>query len=578
MPPDAPALSPEQTTALLDILSHHETHREITSFTSPDTIAGYGFPFDDDDDDDASTPAGSTAPILQLLLRRLLPMPGLRDLPRAFWAHVRTLLARLAGADLSSSYDKGSLGTRRVLAAGSSVVLGGVAGGLLGGVVAGGEEDEDGAGDLEGAWGVVLHLFPFHNSDHTNPSLAALMHHILVLSPKGPYLLKLMENVHSLIPYKMIRQTLRVGNAATMINTVTRILLAKLSVTSVTNWFGLTRSDDDGMNLVQRIIALVLSWDASEFRKSADKIERASASAGAGARARAAGRHDADADADDDAAAAAAADDDNPPTEEMLRVIRAYIEEPSSHHDVVRSASERNGQSIMTEIFNASNPHLNARLTEAQHAQCLQYYSSLLSIRDRDRITDVFCRQPPDVFTRALKDLVAAFSPMIRTIHANIDLRDHFDATQAFVEDFIKTSRPKEGADHFSTEERMDDDDNKEGREQEQETKASTSPSVQDYVALLMRHRRSLYRWLHALASQCPDIWESFRVWTDETLVQFRKNEDGRASVPAVLGRLYAGLDPDTQTEVRAALDRHVAYLSALHLVSRARMRDLAAA
>ncbi|EQL00189.1 40S ribosomal protein s19 (s16) [Ophiocordyceps sinensis CO18] len=30
------------------------------------------------------------------------------------------------------------------------------------------------------------------------------------------YLLKLMENVHGLIPYKLIKQTLRVGNAATI--------------------------------------------------------------------------------------------------------------------------------------------------------------------------------------------------------------------------------------------------------------------------------------------------------------------------------------------------------------------------
>lgn len=78
------------------------------------------------------------------------------------------------------------------------------------------------------------------------------MHHVLVLSPEGPYLLKLLENFHNLIPYTMIRQTLRVGNAATMINGMVRLLLAKMGVGALSNWVGLTQNADDGMNLLQK--------------------------------------------------------------------------------------------------------------------------------------------------------------------------------------------------------------------------------------------------------------------------------------------------------------------------------------
>ncbi|KAG6003593.1 hypothetical protein E4U21_001880 [Claviceps maximensis] len=665
MAPHSPTsiLSREQNAALFDILTHYETYREITAFKFPDAVCGYGFPFGDasapggtdevlekdgdgdcdggDGDGDANggDPNGhvdgqkdherekqtqdqhlSTAPLLQLLLTKLLlPMPGLRDLPRAFWSvRLETLLARLGSADLSESYDKSALGTRKVLATGASAVLEMLGRGLLGGLrgdgAQDGDEDEgrqgdgdrygDGDGyqagrkgkqnarhehgedrsdennpesgrydlakadDLYRAWDNVLHalvygdladrLFGhFVESDdleafgpmveastrHNIFHLATLIHHIFVLSPEGQYLLKLIENVQSLIPYKMIRQTLRVGNAATMINGMMRILLAKLSVTSVTNWFGLTQNPDDGMNLVQRIISLVLSWDANDFRKSADKIE----------------------------------DSRSPdaPTGEMLRLIREYIEESRSHHESVRSASQHNEQSIMTEIFNASSPQINDRLTEAQHAKCLEYYSSLLSVRDRDRITDVFCRQPPDMFTQAMKDMVAAYTPMIRTVHASIDLRDHFDALRGFVEDFIKTSRPK---DKDST-----PYPSSEGKKQEDERR-ETFPSVEDYVALLMRHRHAVYKWVHALARQCPDIWESFRIYANETLVQFQKKNNNNskdnkkkscAPVSSVLHKLYAALDPDTQTEVRAAIDRHVTYLSTLNFVSQARMQYL---
>jgi len=65
-------------------------------------------------------------------------------------------------------------------------------------------------------------------------------------------LLKLLESVHRLLPYAMIKQTLRIGNAATMLNGMMKLLLAKLSVGSLSNWVGLTQNADDGVNLLQR--------------------------------------------------------------------------------------------------------------------------------------------------------------------------------------------------------------------------------------------------------------------------------------------------------------------------------------
>jgi len=77
------------------------------------------------------------------------------------------------------------------------------------------------------------------------------MHYTLVLSPKGQYLLKLVDNANKLVPYRVIKQTLKIGNVATMINGLVKIGLAKLSVASVTNWMGLTQTQDEGMNLMQ---------------------------------------------------------------------------------------------------------------------------------------------------------------------------------------------------------------------------------------------------------------------------------------------------------------------------------------
>ncbi|GAB0134031.1 hypothetical protein EsDP_00002417 [Epichloe bromicola] len=575
------ALSPEQIRALFDILTHHETYHEIASFKFPDTISSYGFPFKHPSPEGDEVPTPSSAPILQLLLTRtVLPLPGVSQFPPEFWnARVQSILARLGEAELSESYDKGAMGTRKVLATGSSAIVEMLGRGMLGGVDrkepgtdTGSRYDHAKADDLERAWDNVVqglvygdlgdqvfdHFVKSDDLETLSPMaeaavryivfhLATLIHQIFVLSPEGQYLLKLIENVHSLIPYKMIKQTLRIGNAATMINGMMRILLAKLSVASVTNWFGLTQNADDGMNLLQRIISLVLSWDSSEFKKSAERVEKAKGG----------------------------------PSDEMLRLIREHVEGARLDHETVRSASEQNSRSIITSIFDASNPQLSSRLTESQHAQCLEYYSSLLSVRDRDRITSAFCRGSPDMFTQAVRDVVAAYEPIIRTVHANVDLREHFESLQGFIEEFIKTSRPKKVSSSAF------------GRSS---SSGERLPSVEDYVDLLMRHRVLLYKWIHALASQCPDLWEGFRVWGNRTLVKFQKrpppppppssstNGTGATTaardktMPGILNQLYAGLGTETQSKVGAAIDSHATYLSTLSHASKARLQCLVAA
>jgi hypothetical protein len=74
----------------------------------------------------------------------------------------------------------------------------------------------------------------------------------MVLSPDGPYLARITENINKLVPYGLIRQTLRVGNAATMINGMLKLLLTKISVNSITSWIGLSTPSDAGMNLLQQ--------------------------------------------------------------------------------------------------------------------------------------------------------------------------------------------------------------------------------------------------------------------------------------------------------------------------------------
>ncbi|KAL7935203.1 hypothetical protein V8C35DRAFT_298778 [Trichoderma chlorosporum] len=623
-PSTARALTREQTRALFDILTHRETYAEIEGFKALDAVTGYGFPFsrtirkqtastvgtpkagtprsrtpvsfwrnrgrgaeektddgrsdggeagsDDDDDDEAG--AQSTSPLLQFMLTKLvLPLPGVRDLPVEFWnVRVQGLLARFAEAELSESYDKGAMGTRKTLATGASSVLEMVARGILGGVDRAGEGekrttreyDEAKAEDLLRAFGDVLEDWAYGDlmervSEHVkttedvesfSPALKAALnyaiinvatfaHHTFTVSPEGQDLLKLIENLNSLVPYKMIKQTLRIGNAATMISGMMRLMLAKISVTSLTNWVGLTANADDGMNLLQRIISLALSWDASEFKKSVDKVEK--------------GKSDA------------------APTDEMLEAIRSHVALPRSEHLAVRDASARDAESIVVAILNAADPQLAEALTEAQHAQCLEYYAALLSVHDRDAITSVLCRQPPDLFTQAVKDVVGAYEPMIRSVHSVIDIRYYLEALQGFVSELIRVSRQKK----VKRGKKKDDGGDGSSKEEEEEEDGA---SVEDYVLLLRNHRGLLYKWVHDFAKNCPEVWKDFPAWGQDIAVRFRKpdGDDGlgaKRRMEEQLDEMVGALDGEVREEVLRAVDEHAKYLATITQLSQRRLQ-----
>ncbi len=647
----SPLLTPEQTHALFDILTHHETYSEIEAFKSTNGVLTHGFPFRNEgqqarvaqkasarsdivapaptsggggltgfalslwgrsgssgvtptpsapDSPRAETPSvadlslssdGSDAdgdeedlntlsalPAMQLLTSTfVMRLPALKTLPRDFWAvRVQGLLSRFAEVDLSESYDKGTMGARKTLASGSGAVIEMISSGFLGGVrqrtngdkggkptaeaLAKKEYNQQDGQELVRAWEDVLdgliygdlvdNMFDYlaktdkleehsaaidASSSYIVFHLAALLHHVFALSPDGPYLLKLLDNVHSLIPYKMIKQTLRIGNAATMINGMMRLLLAKLSVTGLTNWLGVTQNEDDGMNLLQNIISLVLSRDSSNFKKIIQRIDKMPAG------------------------------DDDVPSEEMLEAIQAHAASSKAEHEALRTASLEAEESIVVAILRARDPALTAQLSEPQHALCLEYYSALLAIRDREAITKVLCRRPPDLFTKALREATVAYNPMIRVVHERVDLGSHLQDLQEFITQFVRVSTLGAGT-------------------------GAAAVTVEDYVKLLNDHKPLLHKFVHAVGKSCPEVWRDFRDWSNASIVRFRQQpaaasgEEGdekkkkkRSVMDESLNGLVSGLGDTTRASVLAAVDAHVSYLATLKEGSDARLGQLAA-
>ncbi len=125
----SPQLTPSQSHALFDILTHHEAYAEIQALKDPATIATFGAPLEPENT------TTSSSPLIQTLLQRfLLILPGLRDVSPDFWTrNVKGLATALDDANLSESYDKGSIGIRRTLSTAIAAMVEYVSRGTLGG-------------------------------------------------------------------------------------------------------------------------------------------------------------------------------------------------------------------------------------------------------------------------------------------------------------------------------------------------------------------------------------------------------------------------------------------------------------
>lgn len=112
-------LTATQSAALLDILTHFETYAEIREFRRPGALEQYGPPFT------VVPKRQSTSPALQSLLDKFaFDLPGLKEVPQDFWkVQIKEIIESLEKANLSESYDKGSVGSRKTLSTAVSALI-----------------------------------------------------------------------------------------------------------------------------------------------------------------------------------------------------------------------------------------------------------------------------------------------------------------------------------------------------------------------------------------------------------------------------------------------------------------------
>ncbi|KAL8800297.1 MAG: hypothetical protein Q9200_007287 [Gallowayella weberi] len=538
-------LSSKQAHALFDILTSHVTLTEIESLKHSKTIATFGPPLQPSSTDPASTP------LLRILLQSFIDyLPGFKDVTSHFWTDsIYRLGTALDDANLSQSYDKGSVGIRRTLSTASASIIESVARGRLGGypkrpLKEDSKYDRAIPDDVVKAWDDFLQRIIYGDlldkmfvkasetdnlSDHEPVVQAAhqyaltifasLLHHNLIVSPRGQSMVSLLNRVHRLTPYFLVKQTLRIGNAASMLNGMIQLILAKMNMSTLTSWFG-GQASDSGMNLLQQIISQVLTAEVTELRKRAKQIEQSK---------------------------------DSPDKSQMDRLCK-YVSEAAEEQQRIRNESESRSISIAAAI--TGQDKILPPLTESSHKLALDYVSIKLAIRDREKLIEVLCHHSPDLVTKSIRELVTVYDPIIRALHKAVDLSAGVTDLQNFIDDLINLSLIDK-------------------------TKPAKLPTVQDFCRLLEKHQKSSHVFIHQALKNGKELSQWYHEYASHAIEQYKQMGDIDAAADGktaagdftrCLNDLVSKLSEDQRQQVLKQLDQHATFLDSLAQQSKARM------
>ncbi|KKF93714.1 PX domain-containing protein.12 [Ceratocystis platani] len=327
--------------------------------------------------------------------------------------------------------------------------------------------------------------------------VAATIYHVFLAEDNSPEIFAQAKRIHSLIPYTVLKNVIRIANPAAVMSGVLDIFLAQP--------FG-TRS------LMQRIFSLTLHDGIKSFQKSIDTLAQK---------------------IDDDV---------------LVNKIKAYTEASDEAKDRIRHDGESEDLIVailrsdelpgqlsgpqMVRLFNAYKAFNSAVENDCDdsqksNAQLFSYMKQLLKLCTRQRDKSMMLRLIEEPVTLQLfRDLFTIFyEPLVRVYKAANVYNSVTDFAH-FIDDMIQVVE----------------------KCQEQDVSADPNQTVQAFIDLCQRHESNFYKFVHEVHVHDNGLFTQLMGWIEGILDFLRK---GPTNGTLNVNELFEGSTIDKEKAIR---------------------------
>lgn len=315
--------------------------------------------------------------------------------------------------------------------------------------------------------------------------VAAVIYHLFLAEDNSPEVFAQARRIHSLIPYSVIKNVIRIANPAAVMSGILDVFLAQP--------FG-TRS------LMQRIFSLTLNDGIRSFQKSIDALnvkigdpvftEKLQKYTNAEEHIKAAIRGE--------------AEDEN--MDIIVTILRSDLIEP-----------ELNGEQIQRLFnayvaFNSAVENIDDELK--QGAQLFSYLKQNLKLctRQRDKAMMLHLIEEP-VTLQLFRDLFTIFyEPLVR-VYKSANVYNSVTDFAVFIDDMIKVV----------------------DKCREQDASADPNQTVQAFIDLCQRHEHNFYKFVHEVHTHDNGLFTQLMGWIETILEFLRKGPtNGKLNINAL--------------------------------------------
>ncbi|KAK2591837.1 hypothetical protein QQS21_010476 [Conoideocrella luteorostrata] len=328
--------------------------------------------------------------------------------------------------------------------------------------------------------------------------IAAVIYHLFLAEDNSPELFAQAKRIHSLIPYGLLKNAIRIANPAAVMSGVLDIFLAQP--------FG-TRS------LMQRIFSATLNDGINSFQKSIDALAAKIADPIFTDKL----KWYTDADEELKASIRLGAEDEN--IDLIVAILRSDLIEP-----------QLSGEQIQR-LFNAyvafNNAVENVDEELKQGAQLFSYLKQLLKLctRQRDKAMMLQLIEEP-VTLQLFRDLFTIFyEPLVR-VYKSANVYNSVTDFAVFITDMVKVVE----------------------KCREQDASADPNQTVQAFIDLCQRHEHNFYKFVHEVHTHDNGLFTQLMGWIEGILEFLRHGpKNGTLNVNALFegGVSGCGLDKE---------------------------------